>query len=244
VSARRRREPLIGLLTVRDDMRYLRGLFENVSPHVDGWVVLDNGSSDGSREHALQQPNLLELLEPSHDDGVWRDGENHERLTRAAWEHTDGWLFAIDPDERVEHEFGRRARAEMARADGEGVAALTVHLRELWDRPDRMRVDGVWGAKHKPVLYRATPDHVFDTRPLHGFWAPLNHGRNGKFPQADLYVYHLHMLHEADRHARRSRYERLDPDHEWQPIGYAYLTETDGIELAPLPPGRGPWPSA
>jgi hypothetical protein len=46
------------------------------------------------------------------------------------------------------------------------------------------------------------------------------------------------MLHQADREARRLRYETLDPTSEHQRIGYAYLTDTEGLTLERITAGR------
>ena len=102
-----------------------------------------------------------------------------------------------------------------------------------------MRVDGVWGRKTAARLFRARADHAFDERPLHAHKAPLQARRLGRFPIADLRVYHLRMLEEADRIARRRRYEALDPDARWQPgLGYAYLTDPSGLRLVAIPERR------
>ena len=131
-----------------------------------------------------------------------------------------------------------RAEAEFDRAEKEGHSAYTLHIRETWDREDRIRVDGWFGKKNKATLFKARPDHLFDDRPLHCQWAPLNDYPNKTFPQADLIVYHLRMLHPTDRLLRRARYEELDPNREHQAIGYDYLTDETGLELEPLPEGR------
>jgi len=54
----------------------------------------------------------------------------------------------------------------------------------------------------------------------------------------NVMIYHLRMIRSEDRAARRQRYEELDPGNTWQEIGYAYLTDTSGIRLERLPPGR------
>jgi GT2 family glycosyltransferase len=241
--ARARRRPprrprIVALVPFKDEMRFLPGLFENLRPHVDGVVALDDGSTDDSPEFVAGRPEVLQLLHRDHDHDLWHDGANRERLVRAAWEHDADWLLGIDADERVERDFRARAERVVARAERAGQSAFHVYLRELWDRPDRMRVDGVWGRKRKAVFFRARRDHAFDARELHGQWAPLNAHPSGAFPQADLLVYHLRMLRAEDRRARRERYERIDPDRRFQSIGYRYLTETDGLVLAPLPYGR------
>ena len=100
-----------------------------------------------------------------------------------------------------------------------------------------MRLDGIWGAKRKACLFRSDPAHRFDERRLHAIWASWPPA-DGDYPTADLRLYHLRMIEPADRLRRVERYRRLDPDHTWQAIGYDYLLDEAGIELAPLEAGR------
>jgi hypothetical protein len=229
----------VALLAFRDEMRFLPGLFENLSGQVDGVIALDDQSSDGSRAFVEAQPLLLELLVvPSGAQGELEDGRNHRALIETAWRHDADWLLGIDADERVERDFRRRAEAEIDRAEGEGQAALWVPFKELWGSPDQVRVDGVWAAKRKACLFESRRDHRFDERRLHSIWAPWPPAA-GEYPPADLRLYHLRMIEPADRRARFERYRRLDPDAAEQAIGYEYLLDESGIELRPLETGRG-----
>ena len=122
-----------------------------------------------------------------------------------------------------------------------------MRICELWDRPDRWRVDGRWGEKRHARLFQYREDAELDPRRMHGHWAPLNSRIGGGFAAADLILFHLRMVHREDREARRRRWEERDPHGEHQAIGYAHLTDERGLELAPLPRGRDylprePWP--
>jgi hypothetical protein len=234
------RPRLLALLVFRDEIEFLHGWLENVPPEVDGVVALDDGSVDGSAELVASHPSVIELIrQPRRPSEQWDDGANHRRLIEAALRHRPDWLLGVDADERLESGFGERARTLIRNADAAGIGAFYVTIRELWDAPDRYRADGIWGAKRSARLFRARQDHEFDSQRLHGHWAPLNSRVGGDFLQADLIVYHLRMLTPERRRRRRERYETLDPDRLCQEIGYAYLTDETGLELAPLPAGRG-----
>jgi hypothetical protein len=234
----RRRHQLIALVAFRDEMRFLPDFFANVAPHVDGIVALDDQSVDGSAAFVAAQPSVLELLTvPPGAQAELEDGLNHRALTEAAWRHGAGWLLGLDADERLEDDFRRRAELEIRSAEARGADAMWVHFRELWDRPDQYRVDGLWGAKRKACLFRSMPEHRFDDRRLHAIWASMPPPPED-WPQADLNIYHLRMLDPADRRLRQERYRRLDPDNVWQSIGYDYLLDDKELALETVPPGR------
>jgi glycosyltransferase involved in cell wall biosynthesis len=236
----RSRSRIIALLAFHNEMRYLPGFFENVSPHVDGIIALDDGSTDGSGDFVAQQRSVLTLLSiPARTHHVWSDGLNHRLLVEASWQHHPDWLLGLDADERVERGFRSRALREIARADRKGFLAYSVTLRDLWNAPDTYRADGIWGRKTVARFFKSRHDHEFDTRELHGHWAPLNSRRNGHFPGADLIIYHLRMINDHDRVARCLRYRTLDPDCRWQAMGYDYMIQGDGLRLEKIPPGRG-----
>ncbi len=239
------RPRIIALVAFRDEMDYLPDFFANVAPHVDGIIALDDQSIDGSAEFVAAQPSVLELLTVAHgDQDELEDGRNHRALTEAAWKHGADWLLGLDADERLEQDFRARAEVELRRAQDAGTNAMWLHFRELWDSPDQYRADGIWATKRKACLFRSSPDHHFDERRVHAFWASMPPPPED-WPQADLNIYHLRMLHPEDRAARRQRYRRIDPDNIWQPIGYDYLLDETGLEVERVAEGREftPWPA-
>ncbi len=220
-------------------MEHLPDWMANVTSQVDGVVALDDGSIDGSREYLQAHPSVVEVLTVPRDRAAWDEVENHRALVMAGVRHRADWLVVVDADERLEHGFRDRAERVIRRVRRLGLDAFRVRLRELWDRPDQWRADGIWGRKTRARLFRALPDHRFDTRPMHAVKAPLQGLRFRQFPVADVEIYHLGMLTAADRAARRARYEDADPDAKWQPgVGYAYLTDETGLRLAPVKPDR------
>jgi hypothetical protein len=228
---------LLALLSVRDELAELPDLIANLAPHVDGIVALDDGSLDGTGAWLATRPEVLEVLHVER--GPYDEPRNHRLLVQAGLRHGADWFLSIDADERVEEAFRDRAERVIRRGGRLGLKAFAVHLRELWDAEDRIRVDGIWGRKSVARLFRALPGHVFDDAPLHAHKAPLQARVAGRFAPADLILYHRAMLTPQARAARRARYERLDPGAEHQAIGYAYLTDEGGIRLDPLPRGRG-----
>lgn len=241
-----RRSRLLCIITFRNERRFLPGFLENIAPHVDGILALDDGSTDGSGDIVAVHPAVREVLrvEP-RTPHVWDERRNRRLLVDAAGRHGAEWVIALDADERVERHFRERADTEIARAEREGVKAYNLAFRELWDSPDRYRADGVWGTKEQARLFRYRPDHDVSYRALHGQWAPDNSRlANGYWARADLIIYHLRMMTAEDRERRQQRYLRLDPDSRWQTMGYEYLTDERDLCLAPFPEGRGYEPLA
>ena len=234
-----RRTRLLALLAVRDGMRHLPGFLRNVGPQVDGIIALDDGSSDGSPELLAGHEAVIDLLRRPRDRPTWDEVGNHRSLVAAALRHGAEWIVCVDADERLEREFRARAERVIARGRLLGYSAYAVRLRELWDDPGQYRTDGIWGRKEIARLFRARADHAFDRKLLHGSKAPLQGRHRGRFPRADLTIFHLGMLRPEDREARRRRYEQADPERQWQRIGYEYLTDPQGLTLQRVGTRRG-----
>jgi GT2 family glycosyltransferase len=234
----RRRTRLLVTLAVRDDIRFLPGFFDSVAPHVDGVVALDDGSTDGSAEYLAGRAEVLELIRNPPDRPEWDEVGNHRALVRAAVRHGADWIASLDADHRVEVEFRDRAERLIRRGRPLGVEAWAWQVRELWQTEDHWRADGIWGDKRRANLFRARADHAFHEQRLHSRKPPLQAAILGTYPKGDLIVYHLRMVDTGDRAARRERYERMDPEAEFQAVGYAYLTDEAGLALQPVPSSR------
>lgn len=209
------RKPKIALLfAFRYDHEFVDGLIENIEELVDGVV--------------------------SHDDRNRTEEWYHEGQLRAALiakaRHLGyDWVICVDPDERLEKGALKRIRSLV---DGEKKGRKVIYgfnFRELWD-PSAYRSDGIWGKKKKFVLFPLLGDQDFMNLRVHSPWHPVNSDYD--FVETGFNLYHLKMI---DPHARKQRadlYEKLDPDHEIQAIGYRYLEDEAGLELTAITPDR------
>jgi hypothetical protein len=223
-----------------NEMKYLPGWFENVRGRVDAVVLLDDGSTDAGGDYASAQPETTVLLrnDPRVKDG-WDEPGNRRKLITAGQELGADWFLTIDADERVEDAFWNDLDALLRRAGESGTDAFKFRLREMWNSPTAYRADGVWGRKTKLAFFRnAGAAHDFDDSAWHGEWVPMHYMREGRCREIPYDLFHLKMIHEADRIARRDRYKALDPGNKYQPIGYDYLTDDRGILITPLASGQ------
>lgn len=229
------------LLPVYNDARYLQGWFDAVGRHVAACVVLDDGSTDGSVELLESHPSVTRLMrvDPLQKTG-WDEPANRQRLVRAGQDLDVDWFVAFDADERPAVELWRSWSHLVAAADRAGAVGIDQPLREIWGSADTYRSDGVWGRKRKIAVFRNLgAEHVFDPAQWHGEWFPAQYLGTDSFLRTDIELYHLKMLRPEDRLARMRRYQEVDPNHDYQPIGYDYLTDEHGLELTPVQSDRG-----
>ncbi len=211
----RRRPRIVALFSYRFDAHLVPDLLQNIAPLVDGWIAFDDRAGDGVFTSETARRRAL--------------------MARAREVHAE-WVLFVDPDERFEE--GAAARfGELTRARGRVVWGFNI--REMYS-PDAYRVDGVWGQKERPSMFRLREGQVFSDMPVHGPCYPIE--PKHKKLSSGLNIYHLKMIAPERRQARRDLYKHLDPEGAHQRIGYDYLADETGIELETIPPGRGYFP--
>lgn len=231
---------VIALLQARNEQRFLPGWLASVAPAVDGFVALDDGSTDATAELLRSHPKLLELLQNT-PGAAWDERANQMALLKAGRRHGASWFLTVDADERLERRLTEDLRAVLQEDETRQIEACSLQLRELWNDRQHYRTDGLWKGKARFRLFRNREHHTkFDPRPLHRHWMPLEIALNLSKVGAHLpyNLYHLRMIRPEDRAARRQRYGELDPEGRYQPQGYDYLVDESGIVLQPVGPDR------
>ncbi|HEY5937968.1 MAG TPA: glycosyltransferase family 2 protein [Kofleriaceae bacterium] len=221
---------LLAVLQLRNEEPYLPGCLAHLREHVDGIVALDDGSTDSTPEILARDPAVNVITKPVAVDHRWDELGNKRALLERARGLGADWVLACDADERLERRFLVQLRTLTSQLDGLRIA---IWCRELWDRPDTYRVDGVWGSGNKlrTRLFPVPPVISYDqTTALHGGWEP-DLARRLPRRTLDYNFYHLKMIRRADRIARRDFYTQLDPESKLQAIGYEYLADETGLEL-------------
>jgi hypothetical protein len=210
----------------------LPNFFTNVLPHVDGIVGLNDGSSDGSAEYFSAQPKVLELIHrPIRNPHVWDEPSNRQALIEACNQYRPKWILALDVDERLEINFREKVQRSIWIANILGKSVISFRLLELWDGENSYRTDGIWGSKRRSRLFRWIQSHQVENVAFHGTWlSPEHHLKRRPFRSSHR-IYHLGTMTEVLRIKRITKYAFLDPNNQFQPIGYDYLNDKSGLRI-------------
>lgn len=236
-----RRPKIACVLQLRNESLYLEGCLAHLRDHVDGFIALDDGSTDSTPEILQRESRLLDCIaKPAQAKHVWNERENKRVLLQRARELGFDWVLCCDADERYETAFLKQLHEIAGRFPAGSDACFYLALRELWDTPQQYRVDGIWGEKARARFF-SLPDSVEfnQDQELHGEWFPDHIRRQGRMLRIDQRLYHLKTILREDRVRRRDYYKALDPDNKFQAMGYDYLAEEGKDQrLEKIAPGR------
>lgn len=229
------------VMQVRNEAENLAGCLAHLRDHVDGIIVLDDGSTDRTRSILESEACVVDCLSnPVMENHVWRETENKQRLVSRARELGFDWVLVCDADERYEQLFLRHLHMIAASFPPDQLTCVFLSLRELWGHPRQYRIDGVWDKKARARFFRLPAMISYDNdKPLHGQWYPDQVRLHGKSVRSRYQIYHLKSIRAEDREKRRNLYKALDPDNQFQSEGYDYLVEEGpGMRLESIFPGR------
>lgn len=226
------------LIQLRNEERFLPGFLKHVAPHVDGVVALDDCSTDSTRDILRREPKIASVLSENRL-GMAHANEvsNRHRLILEAARLGARWVICADADERFEERFLRRLRRQADDADRRGQPVILIKLANLWDGPDRYRLDGRCGPRWTARMFRIPQTITRRRSGMHQPWFPpeLDDAPRG---YARALLYHLRMINRGDREARFAKFSAVDPERREQEIGYDHLTDETGLTLRPVLPFR------
>lgn len=231
---------ILAVFSARNEGFHLPFFLPHLAGWVDGFVALDDGSTDDTERILSREPKMLDILSnpKREDDGIVRERANRERLLRRAKALGARWVLCLDPDERLETRVLAKLVDVRARAERHGKPLVAFRLRELWDSPLHYRIDGLWGRKERVRFFEVPESITYEGVALHAPWYPDAHAGAGKTLRVPGNIYHLKMIRGRDRERRRRLYNELDPERRWQSVGYDYLTDEAGLTLNRIPPWR------
>lgn len=227
---------VIGMLRVRNEARWIGEVLEKAAPLVDGFVILDDGSTDGTADIARRHPKVLEYRHQT----MPQTDEVRDKNALLQWtlSHAPDWILALDGDEIVEDAAPAILRHELAHLPP-GATRLGFSFLYMWDRADAFRVDGIYADLRHPRMFRVSG---LQGDPREWRFAPSRHGSNfhcgsvpanhsGKTHYVDLRIKHFGYFDPALRRRKKAFYVAKDPGHGDSGY-YDHLCNETGMRLA------------
>lgn len=191
------REPCLSVVAIsRNEERDLPGFLTNVLPWADEVVLVDDNSTDNTRQIAKEAGETLRLIDHPMSEGGFAEQRN-VGIAHARSE----WLLHMDVDERVPPTLAREIRDSISRTHLN--AFRYRRLNFFMHRPMR---GGFWRGWNNPQLARAG-SHKFVNR-LHE--QCVVDGAPEKVGQLTEEMWHLCDESYLERLSKSNRYCQMD----------------------------------
>lgn len=239
-----REQVFIGMMRVKNEEAWLERSIKSISQLCDVVFVMDDASTDKSREIVWDLDKTVSLASPwggfplnETRDKNWLL-EMIIRTLPAKRLNIDSpyWLLCIDGDEALEATGAERVRKF---TDPEALA-YSMKIQYLWDSEDLVRVDGVYRNFRRPSMFRLiNPGFKFKETGskgnLHCSSVPqefLGHAKlHGESVEdgghRDTCLLHYGYLRKEDRVRKFKWYNTVDPNNAVEDY-YQHMIQGDG----------------
>jgi glycosyltransferase involved in cell wall biosynthesis len=194
-----------GLLRCKNEERWIEACIMSLLPLCDMITVLDDHSTDGTPVIAH---GLGCRVIPSNFTGC--DEARDKNFLMLSLPQDTEWVVMIDGDEVLAPGAAETLQREMTDSKR---SSISMDVLYLWDKPDQVRMDGVYGDFCRQSIFRPKPGVKFTGGPPPSFHC-------GNVPESIRFPYHrskaqlLHYgyLNREDRLRKYRWYNEVDPN--------------------------------
>jgi hypothetical protein len=208
---------LICLIQVRNEIAHLPEVLLHLDKYCDGIILLDDGSDDGSYEHAFSEKLLLKVRKKYK--GYFDDLENRNLLLQVGHLFKTQWFFFADADER----FDSRSVNLFEICKKPDIDTVSFTMVHLWDHPDKYLKDLPEGKNGLFRRYRMFKNfgymQIESNREIH--FAAIPYIRNRY--NAPVLVLHSGIIDEQKRKSKYVHYTKADEEGKKQGYRYEFL---------------------
>jgi glycosyltransferase involved in cell wall biosynthesis len=232
---------VLGAMRIKNESRHLREVLERALTVCNRILVLDDHSTDNTAEICGSFGERVCVF-PSPFDGFDEARDKNFLLQKVVAEDPE-WVLWIDGDEVLE-----RSAADMLRPhlQDQRIVTYSVRIAFVWDNPDHVRIDGIWGNFTRPSLFRVRGQLKESLGfPKTRFFGNLHCGNvpaglQGESRLLDLRLKHYGYMDPSQRRAKYEWYSTNDT-HNAAEDEYRHLAEIPGARHAPGPPRIVAW---
>ena len=218
---------ITGMLRVKNEARWIRTVVSSILPLCAQVVVLDDHSDDDTAEICGAFSEQVTVL-PTPFEGLDESRDKNYLLSEVMKLDPD-WCLCIDGDEILDPAAPSLIRAEL---ENPRAACYSLRIVFLWDAPNMMRTDGVYGRFFRPSLFRAGTGLTYPATPDGGHFhcgnAPVE--IRGGAPHLDARILHLGYMSREDRVRKYRWYNETDPGNEAEDC-YRHMVQGDLPEV-------------
>ena len=234
---------LFGYLVTRNEMgRYLEECLEEWLPCLDGLLIWDDRSTDGTWDWLISDEGPQgEIAVGTRHVEQFSFLENEGCFREDAWRSMEDvlkpkegdWIMSLDADEIIRYPYPEYLKELFEALGRNGYNGVEFHIHEVWtplDEPPMIRTDGFWAQTEGLRACQWVPDGKFKATKMGGGSLPVNPAPN-IMHSVEIDILHYGYARQVDREKKYERY-RSKSGHNPRHISSILKPPT----LAPLPP--------
>ncbi len=215
--------PVLGMMRVKNESRWLPRVLASLLPVCDYTYVLDDHSTDDTPTILKSSLGTIYIPSPFPADTSDEARDRTYLLSRLVREgtHNHGvkvgddspyWILSVDGDE----ELAEADREKLTRPQPKSAVSYSAQILYLWDDPDTVRIDGHYSMCLRPSFFRLIEtdmQYKNHSGPIHTTGVPQRIGYSAcrtHYP-VPFRLLHYGYMERDDRMEKYDYYMRIDP---------------------------------